>query len=1223
MKKQLRSILSVTLCLVMLLGSVGVGFGGFADLLEAVSVKASALNYADGTGSNDGWVDSTRLRLGSYPQTDVTSSMGKQLNSLVKEWKSYRYYEGPILSADKYKPGACHECDCMFYCDIKVGNDKYRGVKINTYRTIDTNICESTHESLNHQAENGYECGNIYWFRYEPLTWIVLGLFNSTEALVMCESVIDSQPFENVLVNDRQGYVYSTSSIRQWLNNDFLNTAFTEEQLEKILNYYEDDKVFLLSKDEAENPQNYTIQMCPYAERPSTVRPATDYAYSQGLYDGPEWANDNSPWRCRDGYILGGKSGRGTINSTCDGVVPGLKLKLTPEIHSTEAGNYDICCSEGEGSNDGWIDSTHLRLGSYPQTDVTEEMGEVLNALATDWKSYKYYERDRFDYKENDEGNYDGQMYPSDYMLYCDVKIGNDKYRGVTFSAYRNYTVINYLDNVYAGKSYGYLHNGFLAGTIYWFKYEPLVWRVLDKDAGLVMCESIIDAQSFNSYWYFDSEINGSIYSYGNAEHTFRANDYYNSSIREWLTHNFYNTAFSESQQRMLLDNECDNSCSSPESPEYYRQDSKDKVFLLSFDEVNNSAYGFDPDPKAKDPARVGYGTDYAVCQGLFVSDDSFFAAWWTRTADYNHAYASCRVTFNGNTLSSSGDIESSWTVNLFGVRPALKLNLKSEVTLDDNGGTGESEKHEVDNFTTFCPDCPFTNGSLNFCGWYLDDDCTQPWTKTDKVTENMTLYAGWTEYKAGDIIELGSYPQSQITDLIGLTENTDYVKFFDEGIEEEFYYTIEPVQWIVLDPATGLCISRYAIDAKEFDSRGRDIYSNSDIRNRLYGATGEGEFFTSTFTDAEKAVIKSVKIDDTMTDKVFLLSEDEAETYFADDNARICTPTAYVRGMGARCNENYNSCTWWLRTPGCDDGYASVVDVNGSILLFPGEEVDHGSVTVRPALYLNLKSISKETVTFNANGHGTAPKTREVLKGDKVQKPADPTADGYVFGGWFRESTCENAWNFDTDTVTEATTLYAKWALKYTVTFDVQGHGTAPEAQIVAAGDHAQKPTPAPTTDGWTFVNWFTEPACINQWHFNNDPVNADITLYAKWTKNGEDPGGDNPEVTYNLPNFAEKPAAYRTDVTVSFALTNLPEGAEVYIDGKKVDANNGRYSKDLGQLTSDTSVKIEVKKDGRVLDSKDAKITVDSGFFAKIASFFSNFLFNGFKWKKNTINF
>ncbi len=68
-------------------------------------------------------------------------------------------------------------------------------------------------------------------------------------------------------------------------------------------------------------------------------------------------------------------------------------------------------------------------------------------------------------------------------------------------------------------------------------------------------------------------------------------------------------------------------------------------------------------------------------------------------------------------------------------------------------------------------------------------------------------------------------------------------------------------------------------------------------------------------------------------------------------------------------------------------------------------------------------------TVTFNMNNHGDAPDSQVITYGGKATKPDDPTATGYTFGGWYKESDCTNAFNFDTDTITANTTLYAKWS--------------------------------------------------------------------------------------------------------------------------------------------------------------------------------------------------
>ena len=65
--------------------------------------------------------------------------------------------------------------------------------------------------------------------------------------------------------------------------------------------------------------------------------------------------------------------------------------------------------------------------------------------------------------------------------------------------------------------------------------------------------------------------------------------------------------------------------------------------------------------------------------------------------------------------------------------------------------------------------------------------------------------------------------------------------------------------------------------------------------------------------------------------------------------------------------------------------------------------------------------------VTFNSQG-GSSVGNQGAESGDKLLIPADPTRDDYIFGGWYKEAACTNKWDFDTDTVTGARTLYALW---------------------------------------------------------------------------------------------------------------------------------------------------------------------------------------------------
>ena len=70
--------------------------------------------------------------------------------------------------------------------------------------------------------------------------------------------------------------------------------------------------------------------------------------------------------------------------------------------------------------------------------------------------------------------------------------------------------------------------------------------------------------------------------------------------------------------------------------------------------------------------------------------------------------------------------------------------------------------------------------------------------------------------------------------------------------------------------------------------------------------------------------------------------------------------------------------------------------------------------------------------VTFNANGHGTAPASQSIQwsNEDKSTEPTALTASGYVFTGWYTDAQCTTPWDFN-KVVPGDMTLYAGWAEK------------------------------------------------------------------------------------------------------------------------------------------------------------------------------------------------
>ena len=67
-------------------------------------------------------------------------------------------------------------------------------------------------------------------------------------------------------------------------------------------------------------------------------------------------------------------------------------------------------------------------------------------------------------------------------------------------------------------------------------------------------------------------------------------------------------------------------------------------------------------------------------------------------------------------------------------------------------------------------------------------------------------------------------------------------------------------------------------------------------------------------------------------------------------------------------------------------------------------------------------------------------------------------------------------------------------------------GEGSKVDFQTTADGKLV-KPAD-PTREGYTFGGWYTDEACTEAYDFST-PVTADLTLYAKWTKNAVNPGG------------------------------------------------------------------------------------------------------------------
>ncbi|UZN00690.1 InlB B-repeat-containing protein [Lysinibacillus sp. MHQ-1] len=88
---------------------------------------------------------------------------------------------------------------------------------------------------------------------------------------------------------------------------------------------------------------------------------------------------------------------------------------------------------------------------------------------------------------------------------------------------------------------------------------------------------------------------------------------------------------------------------------------------------------------------------------------------------------------------------------------------------------------------------------------------------------------------------------------------------------------------------------------------------------------------------------------------------------------------------------------------------------------------------TISDIVGVGFKYLTKSlyTVNFNSNGGSAVAEQTDIPRSSLITEPTPPIKSEYTFSGWYKEDTLTNAWKFDTDTVTDNITLYAKWTSK------------------------------------------------------------------------------------------------------------------------------------------------------------------------------------------------
>lgn len=215
------------------------------------------------------------------------------------------------------------------------------------------------------------------------------------------------------------------------------------------------------------------------------------------------------------------------------------------------------------------------------------------------------------------------------------------------------------------------------------------------------------------------------------------------------------------------------------------------------------------------------------------------------------------------------------------------------------------------------------------------------------------------------------SNPKSDIKTETTVLESIEDINVVSDieplyGIGDTFTfgeYGGEVISWRILDYEGGsyFVIAENSIKGIKYNEAEADVtwetctlraWLNNDFYNEAFSQAEQDKIVLTNVVAEPNTHVSSSAGNDTQ-EKIYVLSLDEAKTYFETNEDRICYPTAFALAGGAHINDNGGS-WWWLRSPGDTQSDATLVYGDGTVD-YGGVNVDNTLVSVRPVMWVNL----------------------------------------------------------------------------------------------------------------------------------------------------------------------------------------------------------------------------------------------------------------------------
>lgn len=205
------------------------------------------------------------------------------------------------------------------------------------------------------------------------------------------------------------------------------------------------------------------------------------------------------------------------------------------------------------------------------------------------------------------------------------------------------------------------------------------------------------------------------------------------------------------------------------------------------------------------------------------------------------------------------------------------------------------------------------------------------------EICKNLTIEEQLSVLEVGNSVVFGVYEQNPSSD----------------GVEK--------LEWIIAEKneEEALLISKYAFEALPFST------SSSTWEDSIARAWLNNGFINTSFVRADRSKIREKSITTIYTDaqgaekieitqdKAFLLSANDANRYFATNDARLAMATEALKTKEAHINLDNGMAHYWLRTIAPN---GEIMYVNGSGAINDTGKPSEKIMAIRPAIWVSAK---------------------------------------------------------------------------------------------------------------------------------------------------------------------------------------------------------------------------------------------------------------------------